>query len=75
MASIVVVAVTALTASVRPVLPTTATPVSAEIQVAHVVKICLVLLLSDNVPVAANCMVVPGAMLGGVRGVTSIDAT
>jgi hypothetical protein len=69
------VVVPALTASARPVLPTTATPVSAEIQVAHVVKFCLVLLLSDNVPVAANCKVVPGAMLGGARGETSIDAT
>jgi hypothetical protein len=40
MASIVVVAVTALTASARPVLLTTATPGSTEVQVANAVKFC-----------------------------------
>jgi hypothetical protein len=31
--------------------------------------------MSDNVPMAMNCMVVPGAMLGGAGGATFINAT
>lgn len=54
---------------------TSATPVSDEVHVANVVKFCVVLLLSDNVPMAANCKLVVGAMLDGARGVTLIDAT
>ena len=73
------VAVPEETALVRPLKGaaslTSATPVSDEVQVAHMVRFCLVLLLSDKVPVAANCMVVPGAMLGGAGGETSIEAT
>jgi hypothetical protein len=66
-------------ASARPFEPaislTVATPIFKESQVAHVVKFCTV--KSASVPVAANCWVVPGAMLGGAggAGVTVIDAT
>jgi hypothetical protein len=49
--------------------------VSSELQVTHVVKFCFVPLMSDNVPVAPNCCVVSGAMLGGFDGVTVIEAT
>ena len=72
-------AVPALWAVVNPFEPkislTVATPVSDEVQVAHAVKSCCVLPASDNVPVAVNCRVVSGAMLGGFNGVTLIDAT
>jgi hypothetical protein len=49
--------------------------VSSELHVTHVVKSCFVPLMSDNVPVAPNCCVVSGAMLGGFDGVTAIEAT
>lgn len=71
--------VPALTALVRPFEPdvslTVATPGFDDVQVAHVVRFCCVPLLSDNVPMAMNCKVVPGAMLGGAGGATFIDAT
>jgi hypothetical protein len=67
------------TATARPFEPvaslTFAIPESDEFHVAQVVKFCWVLLLSDNVPVAVNCMLVVGAMLVGAGGVTAIDAT
>jgi hypothetical protein len=46
---------------------------SDEVQAAQVVNVCTV--LSASVPVAANCMVVPGAMLDGLAGVTAREAT
>jgi hypothetical protein len=52
---------------------TEAIAVSDEVQVAQVVRVCTV--LSARVPAAANCTFVPGAMLGGLAGVTDIDAT
>ena len=52
---------------------TVAIPVSNEVQVANDVKFCTV--LSARVPVAANCWVVPGAMHGGLVGVTVIELT
>jgi hypothetical protein len=56
----------------RGALLMVATAVLDEVHVAHVVKPCMV--LSDNVPVAMNCRVVPLAILA-LRGVTAIDAT
>jgi len=52
---------------------TVAIAVFDEFQVAHAVNICTV--LSARVPVAANCRDVPGAMLGGLAGVTAIEET
>ena len=77
--AVAVVAEPGLLATARPFEPgaslTKATPVSDEVQVAYVVKFCWVLLLSDNVPIAANCKLVVGAMLGAAGGATAIDAT
>ncbi len=71
----VTVVVPAATEVARPLEPaallTVATPVLDELQVAKAVRSCVV--LSENVPVAANCVVVPVAMLGSV-GVTAMDA-
>jgi len=47
--------------------------VSDEVQVAQIVKVCTV--LSARVPVAASCIAVPGAMLGGFAGVTARATT
>jgi hypothetical protein len=55
-------------------LLTSATVGFDEDQVANVVKFW-VLVLPDRVPVAINCMLVVGAMLGGAGGTTFIDAT
>lgn len=44
-----------------------------EVHVANDVKSCIALF--TRVPVAANCWVVPGAMHGGVVGVTVIELT
>ena len=49
-----------------------ATPVLDELQVTAVVRFCVV--LSEKVPVAVNCWVVPLAMLGLV-GVTAMDTS
>ena len=72
----VIVVVPAATEVARPLepaaLPTDATPVLDELQVAEAVKSCVV--LSENVPVAANCVVVPLAMLG-LDGVTVMDTS
>lgn len=50
-----------------------ATPVFNESQVAHIVKTCDAPFA--RIPVAANCWVVPGAMLNGDDGVIVIDET
>ncbi len=71
------VAVPAETAVANPfepaVLPMETMPVSIEVQVAHVVRLCSAAL--SRVPLAENCWVVPGAILGGFNGVTEIKAT
>src|SRR5512144_1193948 len=54
------------------VLLTAATAGSAELQVTDAVRSCLV--LSEKIPVAVNCLVVPIAILG-LAGVTSIDTS
>jgi hypothetical protein len=51
----------------------TVTDGSDEVHIANDVKFCTV--LSTRVPVAANCWVVPGAMHGGLVGVTVIELT
>jgi hypothetical protein len=60
----------------RPLEPTAllmaATPVVDELQVTAVVRFCVV--LSEYVPVAANCWVVPKAMLG-LMGVTVMNTS
>jgi hypothetical protein len=56
-----------------PDAPMVATAVFDDDQVAHPVRLCTALF--SRVPKAANCCVVPGAMLGGVDGVTSSSAT
>ncbi len=72
-----IVAVPAATALARPFEPdallTVTILVSSEAQVAHMVRLCVVAL--SRVPVAENCRVVPGAILGGFDGSTEIDAT
>jgi hypothetical protein len=55
------------------VLLKVAIKVSDEAHVANDVKFCTV--LSISVPKAVNCWVVPGAMHGGVVGITVIEAT
>jgi hypothetical protein len=57
----VIVVVPAATAAAKPELLIVATPVLDEPQVTVVVRFCVV--LSENVPVAVNCWVVPLAML------------
>ncbi|HUI67458.1 MAG TPA: hypothetical protein VL087_04555 [Nitrospirota bacterium] len=54
-------------------LLTVATAVSDEVHDANDVKFCTVLF--TRVPVAANCWLVPGAMHGGLVGVTVIELT
>src|ERR1700735_1146437 len=49
-----------------------ATPVVAELQVTELVRFCVE--LSENVPVAVNCFVVPLA-IEGFAGVTAIDSS
>ncbi len=65
------------TAVARPFEPavslTMAIPRSDEVHVANDVKFCTV--LSTRVPMAVNCSVVPGAIHGGLAGVTSIELT
>jgi len=53
-------------------LPIVTTPVLDELQVADAVRSCVV--LSENVPVAVNCLDVPFAILGLV-GVIAIDTS
>ena len=64
----------AATAVARPLEPgallTVATAAADEVQVTDAVRSWLV--LSEKMPVAVNCLVVPGAMLGLV-GVTAIE--
>ncbi len=67
-----IVVVPAPTVAAKPELLIVATPVFDELQVTAVVNLCVV--LSENVPVAANCLVVPLAMLGLV-GVTASDTS
>ena len=71
-ALIVVVPVASeVTSSLEPaVLLIVATDCDDELQLTKVVSTCVV--LSENVPVAVNCSVVPGAMLG-FAGVTAIE--
>ncbi len=73
------VAIPGATAVASPFEPneslTVTTPVFDEIHVANDVRFCSVLLLSARVPVAENCWVVPGAMHGGLVGVTVIELT
>jgi hypothetical protein len=60
---VVVPAATGVTIPLEPaVLLIVATDVASELQVTDVVIFCV--LLSEKVPVAVNCSVVPGAMLG-----------
>src|SRR4051812_46735932 len=54
----------------RPVLVTVATVRAAEAQATWLVRSCVE--LSEKVPVAVNCCVVPAAMVG-LAGVTAID--
>ena len=72
----VIVEVPAARQGARPLesaaLLTVATPVLDEFQVAEAVRSCVV--LSEKVPVAANCLVVPLAMLG-LDGVTVMDTS
>jgi hypothetical protein len=49
-----------------------ATAAADELQVTDSVRSCVV--LSENVPVALNCCVVPGAMLG-LAGVTAMETS
>ncbi len=65
-----IVVVPAANVAAKPELFIVATPVFDELQVTAVVMFCVV--LSENVPVAANCLVVPLAMLG-LDGVTAMD--
>jgi hypothetical protein len=69
-----IVVVPAATAAAKPELLIVATPVLDEPQVTDVVRFCVV--LSENVPVAVNCWVVPLAMLGlaGVIARATSDA-
>jgi hypothetical protein len=70
----VTVAVPTATEVALPLEPVTllmaATDIEDELQVTEVVRSCVV--LSENIPVAVNCWVVPRAMLGLV-GVTSME--
>jgi hypothetical protein len=74
-----IIAEPAATALANPFEPDTllmvTTPVSNEAQVAHAVRLCVSAF--SRVPVAVNCWVVPGAILGmgGFNGATEIDAT
>ncbi len=61
----VMVVVPAATDAARPALLIVATAVSDELHVADAVKSCVV--LSEYVPVAVNCCVVPRAMLRAGR--------
>ncbi len=67
-----IVVVPAATVAAKPELFIVAMPVFDELQVTAVVRFCVV--LSENVPVAANCLVVPLAMLG-LDGVTAMDTS
>lgn len=67
----VIVVDPAATAAANPLLMV-ATPVLDELQVTEAVKSCVV--LSENVPVAVNCCVVPLATEGLV-GVTAMDTS
>jgi hypothetical protein len=70
-------AVPGATAVARPFEPavslTMAIPRANDVHVANDVRFCFV--PSTRVPVAANCWVVPGAMQGGLAGVTAIELT
>jgi hypothetical protein len=72
----VIVAVPAATAVALPLVPAAllmvAKDAADELQVTEVVRSCVV--LSEKVPVAVNCWVVPRAMLGLV-GVTAMDTS
>lgn len=68
----VIVAVPKTAEVASPALLTVATEVEEELQVTVAVRSWLV--LSEKMPVAMNCLVVPRAMLGFV-GVTSIEAS
>lgn len=69
----VITAVPTATEDALPLVPATvATDVAEELHVAEAVKSCVV--LSENVPVAVNCCVVPRAMLE-LAGVTAIDTS
>jgi hypothetical protein len=57
---------------VPAVLSTAATAAADELQVTDSVRSCVV--LSENVPVASNCCVEPGAMLG-LAGVISMETS
>ena len=65
-----IVEVPAATPVASPAALTVATAVSAEAHVTWLVMFCVV--LSENVPVAVNCSVVPVTMLG-LAGVTAIE--
>ena len=74
--TVVVVPGTAVASPFEPVAVLTLAIVgSDEVQVANVVRFCWVLFVSDSVPVAVNCKLVAGAMVGATGGATIIDAT
>ena len=68
----VIVVVPAATDVASPVVAIVATPTFDELQTADAVKFCVV--LSDKVPVALNCWVVPWAILG-FAGVTAMESS
>lgn len=64
---------TAVANPFTPGISPTVTDGSDEVHVANIVRFCT--LLSESVPVAANCWLVPRAIQGGFVGVTMIVAT
>jgi len=66
------VLVPAATPVANPPAVIVAVPLVCELQVAELVKFCVE--LSENVPVAVNCFVVPLA-IEGFAGVTAIDTS
>jgi hypothetical protein len=64
--------VPAVTPVAKPPAVTVATPVVCEVHVTELVKFCVE--LSENVPVAVNCSVLPFT-IDGFAGVTAIDTS
>lgn len=64
---------TAVANPFKPGVSPTVIDGSDDVHVANIVRFCT--LLSESVPAAENCWVVPRAMQDGFVGVTMIDAT